>query len=250
LRLASGRYHQLPAPEHLDPVYGNPRLAPLRADHVIFGWEWRENATNVRVEAYHKDYRGLVTQDSLTFYANGGHGRARGVDVFVQGRVTWLSGWLSYGWLDARRKELDDPRELPSPHGVRHTLTLVGQYQLASAWQLGLRYGMSSGRPYTPVVGRTWDADRAMWRPVFGENHSGLLPDYHRVDLRVTRLFSMPKGFGLPASSVCVAYVETLNLLDTPNVLDFTYSDDYAERRERESYFGRRLAVAGVSLSW
>src|SRR5262245_46461858 len=133
LRIAAGRYHQPADPTQLDPIYGNPRLGPLTADHVIAGYEWKSEFGNVRVEAFHKQYTDLVTQDSVTFYANQGHGHARGVDVFVQGTYRWLSGWASYGFLDARRKELDDPEEVPASYGVRHALTLVSQCRATSS---------------------------------------------------------------------------------------------------------------------
>ncbi len=250
VRLATGRYHQLARADYLDPLYGNPRLGPLAAEHVIAGYEWKSEFGNIRVEGYRKDYRDLVTNDAATYYANRGHGYARGVDVFVQGTHRWLSGWVSYGYLDTRRKEYDNPRELPSPYGVKHTLTLVGQYQVSSSWQLGARYGFSSGRPYTPVVGRTWDPGRGIWRPVLGENHSALLPEYHRLDLRATRLFSIPAVWGLRPSSMCAAYVEGMNVLGIRNVLEYVWNADYSRRTARDSYFARRLLVAGVALTW
>jgi len=250
VRLATGRYHQLPRGEHLDPVYGNPRLGPMRADHVIAGYEWKSDHSNLRLEAYRKSYRELVTHDAATFFTNGGHGYATGVDAYLQGNVKWLSGWISYGFLDTRRKELSNPRQVPATYGVAHSVTLVGTYQYNSAWSVGSRYSASSGRPYTPVLSATYDAGRDLWRPVFAEDNSGNLPAYHRLDLRITKLFSMPKALGLPASGVCVAYCEGLNVLGLENVLDYTYSADYSERRAEDSYFSRRMLVAGFGLSW
>jgi hypothetical protein len=250
VRVAAGRYHQPADVEYLDPRFGNPRLDPPRADHVIAGYEWKSEAGTIRVEGYRKDYHQLVTHDTGRWYANEGTGYARGVDAFVQGSVKWLSGWVSYGWLDSRRRELDDAEEVPSRYGVRHTLTVVGQYQLASSWQVGMRAGFSTGRPYTPVVDRTYDPARAIWRPVFGAHQSDEMPDYRRVDVRLTKLFSLPALGSIPESGVCVFYVEVLNVLDDRNVLDWVYNDDYSSRYANESYFSRRLAVAGFSLSW
>jgi hypothetical protein len=250
VRIAAGRYHQLPEPAFLDPVYGNPRLGPVRADHLIAGYEWLDDRTNLRVETYRKVYRDVVTNDAATFYANGGHGRAQGVDVFVQGGVRWLTGWVSYGFLDSRRKEGSNPREVPSAHGVRHSVSVVGTYQLTSSLHLGARYGFSSGRAYTPVVGATYDAARGIWRPIHAEDNSGTMPDYHRLDARIMQLFSIPAGLGLPASGVCVAYLEALNVLDTANVLEYDYTADYRQRIAQESVFGRRLLVFGVALTW
>ncbi len=250
LRVATGRYHQGPDPKYLDPVYGNPELGSSRADHVIAGYEWKSERGNVRVEGYRKEYRALTTNDSTLFYASRGAGYARGMDVFVQGAYRWLNGWVSYGYLDSKRRELDDPRELPSAYGVRHSLTLVSQYQISSRWSTGLRYSHTSGRPFTPVVDRAYDATRQLWRPVYGEHRSDEMPQYQRLDLRVTRLFSLPAGLSLPASNVCVAYVEAMNLLGTANVLEYVYNSDYSQRYDRLSYFSRRLLVAGFGLSW
>lgn len=249
-RVAAGRYHQLADAAYLDPVYGNPRLEPLAADHLIAGYEWRSRSSNVRIEAYRKNYQGLITQSAATFYANGGHGYARGVDVFVQGSRGRLSGWIAYGYMDSKRMEKDDPREVPSSYGVAHSITLVSQYALTSKWNLGARFGHSSGRPYTPVVGRTYDPARDIWRPIFGENNSGLMPDYHRLDVRASRLFSIPSRVGIPQSSVCVLYVEVMNALDTANVIDWVWNPDYSQRYPDYSYFSRRLAVAGLALTW
>ncbi|HVP15525.1 MAG TPA: TonB-dependent receptor, partial [Terriglobales bacterium] len=250
VRLAAGRYHQAAEARYLDPRYGNPRLAPLEADHVIAGYEWKSEFGNVRLEAYHKTYRHLVTVDPRTWYASDGTGFARGVDAFVQGTYRWLSGWVSYGWLDTRRRELDDPRPLATPYGVEHSVTLVGLYQASARLHLGVRYGYGSGQPYTPVVGRRWDAVRGLWFPVFGENYSARIPPYHRLDLRVTRLLEPPHVLGLRPSSTCAAYLEGLNVLGIRNVLEYDWNADYTQRVSRESYFARRMLVAGFALTW
>ena len=250
VRLAGGRYHQPAAARFLDPVYGNPRLAPLAADHLIAGYEWKSDFGNVRLEAYDKQYHHLVTVDPRTWYASDGTGHARGVDAFVQGTWRWVSGWASYGWLDTRRRERDDPRPLATPYGVEHSVTLVALYQASPRLHFGARYGYGSGQPYTPVVGRTWDAARGVWHPVFGENFSARIPPYHRLDLRVTRMVTPPHVLGLRGSSTCATYIEGLNVLGIRNVLEYDWNADFTRRLTRESYFARRVLVAGFALSW
>jgi vitamin B12 transporter len=250
VRLAGGGYHQAPDAEHLDPAYGNPALGPAAATHVIAGYEWLETDVNLRVEAYRKTYRDLIVDDASTFYAAGGRGYARGVDLFLRGSRRSLTGWLSYGYLDTRRREFDDPREVPAVYGVRHSLSLVGQYTLTPSWSVGARYAASSGRPYTPVTGATYDEARGIWRPTFAENNSGLMPAHHRLDLRITHLFSLPRIAALPASSVCVAYMEGLNVLGIRNTLEYHWNEDYTVRSAQDSYFSRRMLVFGAGLAW
>ena len=250
LRIALGRYHQLAAATYLDPRYGNPELEPLEADHAIAGYEWSSPQANLRVEGYSKTYRNLILNDSLTFYSNRGHGYARGVDVFVQGTHDRTTGWISYGYLDTRRQELDDPRELPARYDVRHTITAVIEYAVSNVWHTGARYSFNSGHPWTPVVDRTWDPARGLWHPVFGENSSAWFPAYHRLDLRLTRLFTLPGGFGIKPSNVCAFYVEGMNVLGIENLLEYNYTSDYSQKIPRDSYFSRRLLVAGVGMTW
>ncbi|HUK63231.1 MAG TPA: TonB-dependent receptor, partial [Dongiaceae bacterium] len=192
VRLAGGRYHELADPADQDPVYGNSSLRPLTSDHLIAGYEWKSEYGNVRVETYEKRYRDLVIDDPAHYYVNGGTGYARGVDAFVQGTYHWLSGWVSYGYMDTKRREGDDPAEVPSPYGVRHSATLVSRYRVNPALELGVRYTTAIGRPYTPVVDRIWDPARGIWHPVYGDHGSATYPDYHRLDVRLTRLFSLP----------------------------------------------------------
>lgn len=250
VRLAGGRYHQPADPTLLDQRYGNPDLRAPFADHLIAGWEWKSDFGNVRLEGYQKRYERLPVVDSLSWYRAAGTGLARGVDVFVQGTWKDLNGWVSYGWIDAKRRVLDDPREVPASGAVKNALTVVGQYAYSMRWQGGLRWTHTSGRPYTPVTGAVWEPARRIWRPVYAENNSGLMPAYDRLDVRLMRLFSLPGSGRLPASSVCVAYVEAMNVLGTKNVLDYVYDFDYSHRYEDYSYFSRRLLVAGVSLTW
>jgi hypothetical protein len=250
VRVAAGRYHQPADPRFLDPVYGNPDLEPLAADHVIAGYEWKSSFGNVRVEGYRKNYRDLVTQDSVTYYANGGFGHTRGIDVFVQGTYRWLSGWISYGFMDARRKELDDPEEVTAAYGVRHSLTLVSQYLATSSWSIGTRYTYGSGRPFTPVIGATYDVAQDRYLPVYGPHHSALLPEYHRLDLRLTRLFTLPRAGVIRPSAACAFYVEGINVLGIHNVLDYVYDENYSTRYRTESYFNRAMLLAGFSLTW
>ncbi len=250
LRIAAGRYHQGSDPALRDARWGNPTLGAPYADHLIAGWEWKSDYGNVRLEGYEKRYTGLPLVDSLTWYRAAGTGRARGLDAFVQGTWRQLNGWVSYGWLDSRRRQLDDPTEVPASGAVRHSLTIVGQYHINLRWESGLRWTRTSGQPFTPVVGRTFDTGLGAWHPVYGPHGSALLPAYDRLDLRLMRLFTVPHAAGLPASGTCVTYLEAMNLLGTPNVLEYTYSDDYSRRYSEMSYFSRRLLVAGFSLTW
>jgi hypothetical protein len=46
-----------------------------------------------------------------------------------------------------------------------------------------------------------------------------------------------------------VFYFEAINVLDINNLFGYTYSRDYSERDEIQSYFGRRTVVVRVAVN-
>jgi hypothetical protein len=76
------------------------------------------------------------------------------------------------------------------------------------------------------------------------------MPQYQRLDVRLTRLFSLPRAGTIPGSGACALYLEGLNVLGTQNVLEYVYNSNYSIRYRNESYFSRAMMVAGFSLTW
>ena len=126
---------------------------------------------------------------------------------------------------------------------VTHTLTTVVKYELPAQWQIGgtARYG--TGRPFTPIVGQTTDPETGSPRPVFGETNGERLPDYFRLDSRITKVIGLGGGFA-------AFYLEALNVLGRGNVMDYTYDEEYQERVPIESFFGERTLVFGVEAQF
>ena len=65
---------------------------------------------------------------------------------------------------------------------------------------------------------------------MFGELYAERLPDYFRLDARLTRVIGPGCGFA-------ALYLEALNILGRSNVMDYTYDAAYEERREIASLF-------------
>jgi len=60
-----------------------------------------------------------------------------------------LDMWISYSWLENKRKFKNYPTEVPTRFSTRHNISLVGKY-FVEDWKslLSLTYKMASGRPY------------------------------------------------------------------------------------------------------
>ena len=153
-----------------------------------------------------------------------------------------MSGWVSYSLLDGEI-ELADGTETSSRVDVTHTLTTVAKFYFADVWHIGGTARYATGRPFTPIVGQTTDPETGAPRPLFGDTYGERLPDYFRLDARLTRVVGLGVGFA-------AFYLEALNILGRSNVMDYTYDAAYEERREIASFFGEPTLVFGVEAQF
>ena len=246
LRAAAGTFHQAPAMTELDPLVGNPHLKTLRAHHALVALDARDDRASipwqVRLEIFRKTYDRLVAEPSPRRYEGIGHGQAQGVDLLLKARSGRMRGWLGYGYLHTRRLEERQLSLGPVPTSVPHNLNLVGVWTLRDGWEVSTAYRLASGAPFTPILSGL-DDGQGGWLPQEGPRYSDRLPTYHRLDLRLTHLFTTGK-------LRWVAFLETMNLLNRRNLSGYSYSPDYQIRRDEPSYFSKRLVVGGLTLMW
>ena len=234
-RLAGGTFQQGRWRVGYDlPDGGAPSGIPRRARHAAFAVE-REGRPSLRVETFVKSYDRYVAEDGALEIDGG---RAAGVDALVRWAQTdrW-GGWISYSYLDGRL-DLTDGSRASSEVDVTHSLTAVGMVTLGS-WQVGGTARYATGRPYTPVVSSTHGD--GFPEPVYGDALSLRLPDYVRVDARLTRFQRIGERF-------TVLYLEVLNLLDRENASALVYDANWENPRTVGSVFSARTLVAGVEI--
>jgi hypothetical protein len=245
LRLAGGSFHQGPPLSEVYPYSGNPMLKVMRATHALAALDstWTRTWTwNLRVEAYRKDYDHLVVQDPSYNYNSTGRGYAQGLDLLLKATGPSWRGWIGYGYLDTRRKEDTQPKLGPVPESIPDNLTVMSAHTLAPGWEWATTLRCASGAPFTPVLAGSPDPNGG-WDPVNGVPFSQRLPEYLRVDSRITHLFSW-------RATHWAAFAEVMNLLDRHNVSSYAYSPNFMERIAQDSYFSRRILVAGASIQW
>jgi hypothetical protein len=245
LRLAGGSFHQGPPLTEVYPIPGQPVLQVMRATHALASLDtaWTRSWTyNLRVEVYRKDYDHLVVQDPTLAYNSTGRGYAQGLDVLLKASAANWRGWIGYGYLDTRRKEDTQPNLGTVPESVPNNLTAMSSHTLTPGWELATTLRYATGAPYTPVLGATPDSGGG-WDPINGSPFASRLPTYLRVDSRLTHQFSW-------RGTRWTAFGEVMNLLDRHNVSAYAYTPDYRFRITDESYFSRRILVAGASIQW
>lgn len=166
-----GRYSQMPALAFLnaDPV--NRSLAPMRAEHRVVGLEWRPAVSlRLTVEGYEKRYRDypvsveyptLSLASTGDFYGIGGllmplrsvgRGRARGIELFMQQKLTQATyGQVSYSFSRTEHAAADGVLRRGG-FDAPHVLALVGGRKFGDRFELSTKLTIASGRPITPFL--------------------------------------------------------------------------------------------------
>ncbi|MBN1996478.1 TonB-dependent receptor [candidate division KSB1 bacterium] len=220
LRLATGRYHQFPETFYYDSDNGNPDLRPMQAFHYIAGWEWKPPAMMMRIEGYVKTYNDLLLQEYSGGYSNGGHGYARGVDVFVKRNMGFISGWSSYSFLQSKRKEFLYHQPVPTDYDITHHFKIAAKFNISPVFNLSTSYRFASGRPFHSGFGR-WNTQRG--------------PAYEKLDISASYLLSFF------TDNLTIFYISVSNVLGNENITAYTYSPDYNEVYKRTSVYKRSV---------
>ena len=117
-----------------------------------------------------------------------------------------------------------------SDYDQPHMLTAVANIQLPNNLHICLKWRYTSGRPYTPVIGRIYhesesNSQNGFWLPVEGEKNSSRLPEYHRLDLRLEKVFSFSKFKLSP-------YIEVYNVYNRKNCSEVIWNENYTDQYE------------------
>ena len=240
---ATGIYHQYTSLGN--NINGNnSNLGPEEAIHYILGYEYNDDGDYIiRLEGYYKDYRNLVALDtSLNMYTNSGDGFARGIDFFFKTRFKQkFTGWISYSYTDSKRKQYTDIIESSANYDITHNLVVVASYNITSELTAGATFRIATGKPYTPVIGSTYDPSQNAYIPTYADNNSGRFPTYKRVDLNLQYIFSILGKFA-------VGFVALNNAFNEQNLFTYTYNFDYSQQipvvstNERTIWFGIGVA--------
>lgn len=218
-----GVFHQPPQAEGLDAQFGNPELGLERAIHVGAGVE-RKLTKHVEVDAevYYvdRDELAVFVQDVVTnpdgtidpvFWANEGVGRTYGLELMVKHDVTRnFYGWISYTLARSEQKRHPDDDWTLTAFDATHNLILVASYRTDGGIELGLRMRAVTGRPETPILGGTYEADDDDYEPLTADRRSGRRPFFHQLDFRAEKTW-------LWKTWMLGAYLDIMNVYNAEN---------------------------------
>ncbi len=122
---AYGEFSQAPKTDYLK---FNNLLNSEKASHYILNYQFNKDKRLLRLEAYYKDYRDLITysgneNSNLNSLGNTGNGYAGGLDVFYRdgASIKNLEYWVSYSYIDSQRKYKNYPEKVTPGFIADHT---------------------------------------------------------------------------------------------------------------------------------
>jgi outer membrane receptor protein involved in Fe transport len=219
-RLSAGGYTR--PPEYQDELL----RAGLHAEHstqVIAGLE-EEPVAWLRLQGsvYYTDRTNLVTNDANGVLGNEGRGTTYGAELLVTARRGPWFGWLAYSYSHSTRIDYPGAAEHLFEYDQPHSLNASLSWKRGK-WQLGARFELYSGLPYTPVTGSIYNSNTDVYSPIYGPADSERAPLHHQLDLRIDHTWH--------AGPVALTgFIDVQNVYLNSSISSYSYSYDYSQR--------------------
>ena len=232
-----GHQHQIPPLEFnlLEPKSSYAECINFGIEHFVVP------SLLGRLELYDKQYHNLVTTVGEDQYDAVGEGRAYGIELSLRKYETGgYFGWISYGYSFSERVTPYDPTPAMTDVQRPHIFNTIFGAKLAYGIEISMKFQLSSGAPYRPVIGTRIvpHEDSWVWRPVYAPEKTRL-PYYNRLDFRLAKAVSV---WGLQGE----VYIAMLNTTNHKNLQGYLYNSDFTERKP--IYMLPRIPYIGFQL--
>ncbi len=207
-----------------------------RATHYIFQYQRVKDGITFRTELFRKDYDKLTTTgygQGIPSVGNLGTGYAQGAELFFRDQKTFngVDYWISYSYLDTKRKYLYYPIEAQPTYAANHNATFrFYKFFVKQNMGVGCVYNFATGRPYLNP------------NETNEQFLSGRTPTYHNFSVNLNYLTTIKKAFTVVVLSVT-------NVFGNEQVFGYRYSDD-GKSREAVTPQAVRTVFLGMFMSW
>jgi hypothetical protein len=224
-RLSAGAYRR---PPEFQSENLHTDLESERSSQSIVGLQYEPyDGLRVQTSAYYTDRSHLIKTNPDGTLNNDGHGTTVGAELLGTYRGGPWFAWLSYSYSHSTR--IDAPGaasrlfDFDQPHSLNAALSWK-----RGRWQLGGRFQLYSGLPYTPPAGAVFDSDRNLYVPVYQAINSGRAPMHTQLDARID--YSWRWG-----PTEMTAFLDVQNVYMNESVVTYFYSYDYTQRQAFKS---------------
>jgi len=219
-RLSGGLFSR--PPEYQSEVLTGSLLSERSAQAIAgLTYEPREGV-RVQSSVYYTDRSHMIVHAADGTLTNDGAGTTSGAELLATYRGGPWFGWLSYSYshstrvdhpgMDRRLFDFDQPHSLNAAASWKH-----------GRWQLGGRFQLYSGLPFTPATGAVLDSDRNVYMPTYGAVNSERAPMHHQLDLRVDYSWSW-------GPTALTAFLDVQNVYMNESVVTYFYNYDFTQR--------------------
>jgi len=216
----------------------------INNQHFIGGIEkWFDQGFTGSIEAYYKPYKNVISNNPNNDPAIendefiSGKGRVWGVELLLKKTVGRMTGWIGYSYSSIERRfdyngdgtinrTRNEMSEIYTPkYSKPHSFNLATNFRANKKNQFSLSLMVSSGQPYTPVVGKVYDGGGSLDDPygglinIYGEKNSSRYPLYIRGDIGWIRTISL---FGVKGKFKA----QVINFSNHYNVLMYIWDHD------------------------
>lgn len=189
-----------------------------KANHAVLGFEYDlTKRININVEGYYKWFTQLSNINRNKIFEDNADNSARpdilkkdfiietgdayGFDVVCKYEYKRLYFWAVYSWMKSHR--YDGINSYPPIFDRRNNVNLVSNYKMGKNldWELSVRWNFGSGLPFTQTQGfyeqfsfadginTNYTTQNGSLGVYYGQLNGGRLPDYHRLDINISKKF-------------------------------------------------------------
>lgn len=183
---------------------------------------------------------------SALFYKNSKYEQkaeeAFGGEAFIKTSITKkLVTQFSYTYMDVSLKTNEN--EYPSNYDFNYFIRGSFELKLKNNFTISTIGLFRQGECYTSIIQGKYENFPGVYSPVYDTQiNNSRKPAYSRVDLNVTKLYSINNDMML------IAFFNISNVLNRNNVRDINYNSDYT--KSFYEYFSKRTVYFGVILNF
>jgi outer membrane receptor protein involved in Fe transport len=158
-------------------------------------------------------------------YVNRGTGQTYGAELLVTWRGVDHFAWLAYTLSRSTRRDAPGVPQRLFDFDQTHNVILVGSRRFGKdrRWQLGARFQLTTGKPFTPVTGSIFSSDLNYYRPTYGALNSERTELQHQLDVRLDRTWTFAKWR-------LKGFLDVQNVYLHPAAYAYQYSYDYSQK--------------------
>lgn len=180
-------------------VPATAKVPPSRAGQYSLGVSWEKSGLELTLEAYRKkitntidypegtNFSGMLAESWEEIVKTGGEGRVQGVELMGSKSTGKLRGRVSYTWSrsELRFEDINGGSWYPMKYDRRHNLNFSLAYHFNAKWSVNSTFIYQTGHAVTLPVSAVLYNETP--RFIYGDRHGSRMPDFHRLDLGISR---------------------------------------------------------------